>query len=158
MTDPSHFTDPAWAAQITADEERDALAWVNRWLDGIISDPQEPDTAGRWARAVKARLARPVMPAPEALNETELSAMRDAIHPIHSEHGAMRAAYRALYAHMAKPKKLKPVFHCDGSNHVRHKSASNSVMADWHDLNQAITALCNDGYQVVTVRREMVPE
>lgn len=57
-----------------------------------------------------------------------------------------------------KPKKLKPVFHCEGTHNPRHISASTVVTADWHDVNQAISALSNDGYTVVVVRREMVPE
>lgn len=58
----------------------------------------------------------------------------------------------------SKPKKMKPVFHCEGTDNSRHGPPGTVITADWHDVNQAIGALSNDGYRSVIVRREMVPE
>lgn len=62
-----------------------------------------------------------------------------------------------MYSGEDKPNKMKPVFHCEGAKNARHPFGT-ELTADWHDVNQAIAALCNDGYETVTVRREMVPE
>lgn len=149
MTDPASFqTDPAWAAKITAEEEADVRAWVN----GKMAD-EYPHHAPILARM----LARPVMP--EKPTSAMLTLMCEAWdRPRNSTD--MGAVYRALYAHVTK-KKMKPVFHLAGSGNQKIGGDLPLVWAltaDFNDLNQMITALCNDGFQVVTVRREMVPE
>lgn len=147
----------AMTDQITADEEREALAWLEWQVKhGILSGYANVPAR---ARTLQRLLARPVMP--ERYSEPAIAVMVAAVAcmPNLRGRGLAECQYNALYAHLAKPQKLKPVFHLEGSvNPKLGHPTSTSITADWHDINQAITALCNDGYLVVTVRREMVPE
>jgi len=163
MTDPTHFTDPKWAAQLTADEEREALAWLGRacLASEVMAGGGTPTPeSDKHQATIRRMLARPVMP--QEPSDGAMQAMLCAYNGSPDYQGwdiKWAAACRALYAHLTKPKKMKPVFHVTGSDYQNgpHRTSA-PITADWHDINQAITALCNDGYQVVTVRREMVPE
>ncbi len=142
---------------MTEQDKRDALAWLEQKTDMKTA----PFDWRPHAHTIKALLAEPRMP--EEPNADALEAMRKAVisTPIDDEgrSAVIEAVYAALHAHLSKPKKMKPVFHLYGSdrNGSPHRT-STPINADWHDINQAITALHNDGYEVVTVRREMVPE
>ena len=153
MTNPTHFTDAKWVAQLTADQEREAVAWLDEIAPHVKcrSDPLGQRGTAH-AATLKSMLSRPILPQ----EPMGVGFIKEHVGTERYTMGIGRY-HRALYAHLTKPKKMKPVFHVTGSDNKRH-SDSTTIDADWHDINQAITALCNDGYQVVTVRREMVPE
>jgi hypothetical protein len=74
--------------------------------------------------------------------------------------GAIGERIKAKAAALTPPKKLKPVFKLTGGYNPRHPTIPSTVLdgIDWHEVNQALGAMFNDGYETVTVRREMVPE
>ena len=96
MTDQASFqTDPAWAAQITADEERCARRWLQE-----ISLATAPGAHN--ASVALRMLARPVMPEhpdPEALRLMRVACEAESYSPAQAAY----EAYRALYAHLSRP-------------------------------------------------------
>ena len=135
------------------EDERKAVEWLNNW--GRSTVLSQVDAINRHLPTLKSMLGEPRLPtelSPELIEAIWQAGVVSGSHRAFA-HGVMRA----IRDYVTKPKKLKPVFRLEGSQGKRH-DFSLPITADWHDINQAITALCNDGYQVVTVRREMVPE
>lgn len=91
MTDPSHFTDPKWAAQIRTDQEREALAAVDRLL------------APHHAAAITSMLARPTLP--EVAPAAAIAAMAKAndANDWASDEYRWRSIYQAVFNSVTKP-------------------------------------------------------
>ena len=71
MTDQASFqTDPKWAAQITAEEEREARAWLKGQIGAEIVGGPASTLILAHLRTIQRLLARPVMP--EKLTREEL--------------------------------------------------------------------------------------
>jgi hypothetical protein len=88
---------------MTSDAEIYALAWLDRAILYEEAKRFGSPESDRHRATVKAMLAAPRMPEPDAVSEDALQAMRDAWDH-DGWHTAGRAVYRALYAHLtAKP-------------------------------------------------------
>lgn len=149
----------------TDQEQKAAMKWLERQIRenayGVSFPGSEVHGCWKNLSILKTMLAEPRLP--ECATDAALNAMAsevakyaasDAYNKMNQAH-----AYRAMRAHLTKPKKMKPVFKLEGGYNPRHPTIPGTqIEADWHDVNQAIAALCNDGYETVTVRREMVPE
>lgn len=96
-----------------SDAEREALAWLDRYITSGCSYEEGHATT------LKAMLSEPRLPKTHEIGESAFVAMFHAAH----KHGAglsgsgMREAYRALYAHLTAPKtKEVEVWHVEFFN------------------------------------------
>ncbi len=139
------------------DDERKAIEWLDEALNA--AGPTKSDPLGQRSpfvlpsknelRTLKAMLARPVMP--EEPSTDALAAMQSAVRerPMYSD--PTLPAYRALYAHLSKPK-TKTVWIVTGG-------AGETNQGDGVELDAAVQlafAKADLGY-TVTLRKREVP-
>lgn len=138
MTDPSHFTDPAWAAQITAEEERKAVEWLRSTV------PLHGPVVNGYSATLLRMLARPVMPeepTTHALLVMDLSAPGES----QFSRTISERMYRALYAHLSRTK-TKTVWRVTWSG---IETASHAYYATLADAAEALVGIVGHGRDVV---------
>lgn len=140
---------------LTSAEEKIALAWLD---DMSITESRldiYPDECRAAARTLKAMLARPVMPESPAL--VALHAMADACAVyVHDPIPVMHNIYRALYAHLSKPK-TKTEWQVTGSGRATAPYTHVLTANTEAEREAAVRALLSEGFGRITITSRMVP-